>query len=199
MWGDLSNIIVIPNPRPFEPSDFADLSQRRVLAVGRLDYQKGFDRLIDIWARVQRRQGWTLDIVGDGPLRDQLSEMIKKLGLTESIRLIGAVSDIRPYYLRSSIVAMTSRYEGLPMVLLEAQAFGLPMVAFACHCGPRDVITDGTDGFLIPESDETLFAERLVQLMASENLRFSMGSQARKASERFSEERIMQQWEGVLR
>ena len=228
LWGDMPNITVIPNngPAPLsglspDPAPVREGSRylsKQVLAIGRLDYQKGFDRLIDIWARVIKMDngqwtmdnapygnqcrlsiaGWQLDIVGDGPQHDELQEQITRLGLQDSIHLLPPTSDILSAYLRSSILVMTSRYEGLPMVLIEAQTYGLPIVAFACQCGPRDIITDGVDGYLIPDGDHDLFAERLRQLMESEGLRSRMGAQAHKASERFTEERIMKQWEGIF-
>ncbi|WP_257088545.1 glycosyltransferase [Sphingobacterium sp. E70] len=97
-------------------------------------------------------------------------------------------------YLDSSIVVMTSRYEGLPMALLEAQACGIPMVAFACKCGPRDIIRQDKNGFLVAEGDLEDFAEKVCRLMKDQQLRSTMGNRAREMSENFSEERIMRQW-----
>jgi glycosyltransferase involved in cell wall biosynthesis len=97
-------------------------------------------------------------------------------------------------YRSASIVAMSSRYEGLPMILLEAQAYGLPIVSFACKCGPADVVTDGVDGYLVPEGDAECLADKLVKLMDDELLRQRMGRAARKNSERYAEEVIMRRW-----
>ena len=217
LWGNLPNICVIPNSGPTNRSLSPDPSPvregrlsryllKRVLAVGRLDYQKGFDTLINIWKKTLSIvhyplsiADWHLDIVGDGPLREELQGQITRLGLQDSVHLLPPMSDIQSAYLRSSIFVLTSRYEGLPMVLLEAQAYGLPIVAFACPCGPRDIITDGDDGYLIPDGDEHLFVERLGQLMQSEELRSRMGAQAFKASARFNEEHVMQQWKELLK
>lgn len=195
LWGNLSNIQVIPNARTFESGRQAALEQKRVLAVGRYDTQKGFDTLLNIWAKtIHRKEGWTLDIYGDGPLRTALQSQVERLGLSESVRLLRPTGNIREAYLNSSVFVMTSRYEGLPMVLLEAQASGLPIVSFACQCGPRDIVHDGADGFLIENGNETLFAQRLDSLMQDFTLRQRMGAAAFRASEKFSEERIMQQW-----
>lgn len=203
LWGNLPNICVIPNARTFSPDRQAVLTRKRVLAIGRYDYQKGFDRLLDIWNRVlwlggSKARGWQLDIVGDGPLRQQLQQQIQRLGLTDSVHLLPPTSDIQTLYLQSSVFVLTSRYEGLPMVLLEAQACGLPIVAFACQCGPRDIITDGSDGFLIAEKKKLLFAQQLSALMQDPDLRQRMGEAARQSSKRFSEDCIMQQWESLL-
>lgn len=200
LWGNLPNITVIPNSRTFKPTCQADLTQKRVLAIGRYDYQKGFDRLLNIWHLMgERRKGWTLDIYGDGPLRPMLQQQVLELGLQDSVRLQKPSSNIQDAYLSSSIFVLSSRYEGLPMVLLEAQAYGMPIVAFACQCGPRDVITDGRDGYLIAENNDAMFAQHLATLMSNEPLRQAMGQAAVKASENFAEERIMQQWEELFK
>lgn len=194
-----SNIVVIPNARTFVPQRQSALTEKRVVAIGRYDYQKGFDTLLNIWHRLgDQLDGWTLDIIGDGPLRKEMEEQVNQWHLTDSVRLLRPTDDIESVYLNASILVMTSHYEGLPMVLLEAQACGLPIVAFACQCGPRDVITDGTDGFLIEGRDEKLFADRLLMLMSDDALRRRMGSAAAQASERFSEERVMRQWQALF-
>ena len=194
-----SDITVIPNARTFVPQRQSALTEKRVVAIGRYDYQKDFDTLLYIWHRLgDRRRGWTLDIIGDGPLRSEMEWQLQQWHLTDSVRLLRPTDDIEAVYREASILAMTSRYEGLPMVLLEAQACGLPIVAFACQCGPRDVITDGTDGFLIEGRDERLFADRLCTLMTDDALRRQMGAAAAQSSERFSEERIMQQWQKLF-
>lgn len=208
LWGDLPNICVIPNsgptPLPLPSMEGSRFLSKQVLAIGRLDFQKGFNRLIDIWGRVKsergesEKSGWTLDIIGDGPLRPTLQEQVQRLGLQDSVRLLKPTSHVQDAYLSASIFVLTSRYEGLPMVLLEAQVFGLPIVAFTCQCGPRDVITDGTDGFLIPDGNEDLFAEKLSYLMEHEDERERMGTHAREASDRFSEQHVMRAWEKLL-
>ena len=199
-----SRILVIPNARTFTPSQHATLQQKKVVAVGRYDYQKGFDTLLYIWERVKSEElraksvGWTLDIVGDGPQRPELQRQVEELGLQNSVRLLKPTDNIEEVLCSASVLAMTSRYEGLPMVLLEAQACGLPIVAFACQCGPRDIITDGLDGYLIENRDEAQFADHLITLMNDEPLRQRMGAAAIKASEHFGEERIMQQWASLF-
>lgn len=199
LWGNKKNITVIPNARTFVPTRRSALTEKRVVAIGRYDRQKGFDTLLNIWHQLRDRlHGWTLDIVGDGPQRDELTRQAEQLQLTDSVRLLKPTDDIESIYLGASILAMTSRYEGLPMVLLEAQACGLPMVAFACQCGPRDVIHDGEDGFLVPTEDVSLFATCLLKLMTDEGLRMSMGEKAAAHSEAFSEERVMGQWERLF-
>lgn len=195
-----SRITVIPNARTFVPRQQSPLVNKRVVAIGRYDYQKGFDTLLYIWHLLSDRlNGWTLDIIGDGPLRQEMTWQLYQWHLTESVRLLPPTGDMASVYRDASVLAMTSRYEGLPMVLLEAQACGLPIVSFACQCGPRDVITDGVDGYLIEDRDEHLFADRLFTLMNDEALRQRMGSAALKSSQRYSEDTIMQQWDTLFK
>ncbi|MEE0985199.1 MAG: glycosyltransferase family 4 protein [Bacteroidaceae bacterium] len=194
-WGNLRNMCVIPNARTFEVSQSATLEAKKVVAVGRLNHQKGFDRLIDAWSIVDNVvSGWKLQIVGDGELRELLQNNIRELGLSNQINIGRAEKDMVSVYKDASILAMSSRYEGLPMVLLEAQAAGLPIVSFDCKCGPKDVIENGVDGFLVEDGDIEQLAQKLVVLMQDANLRKQMGSAAYAHSERYSEERIMKQW-----
>lgn len=194
-WGNLNHIKVIPNARTFTPTVTTSTKQKQIIAIGRYNYQKGFDMLIDIWAEVcSKTDDWTLEIIGDGVLKDYLQQKIDEYHISDRTFLVKATENIEAKYLSASILVMTSRYEGLPMILLEAQSFGLPIVAYACKCGPKDVITDGVDGFLIPPGDKKLFAVKLIELMKDELLRKEMGKKAKLASSRYAENKIMKQW-----
>lgn len=186
-WGSLENIRVIPNPRTFVFEKPASLESHQVLAVGRYDYQKGFDMLLEAWKRIDTK-GWTLRIAGSGG----------DLGPLPGNVVTGPAADIKKEYLQSAFLVMSSRYEGLPMVLLEAQAAGLPAVSFACKCGPRDVITDGEDGILIPEGDINRLATGIQKMMEDTVLRHRMGAIAFRNSERYDKERIMSLWENLF-
>lgn len=194
-WGHPDNICVIPNANTFSAKQTSALNTRKVIAVGRYSYQKGFDQLIKAWRTVnQACSEWTLEIIGEGDDKTKLQALIDNYGLNGKVRLLPATSTIEKVYLEASVVAMSSHYEGLPMVLLEAQSFGLPIVAFACQCGPRDIVTDGETGFLVPEGDVESLAERLITVMKDDVLRLSMGKKARKSSHRYEEAAVMQQW-----
>lgn len=193
-WYGLNNINVIPNFIPTLPENKSDCSKKRVIAVGKYVPQKGFDILIDIWAKVSPQYPeWELVIFGKGKDKIKLEKQIKALNIT-TIKLNPPTKNINEEFRNSSIFAMSSRFEGLPMVLLEAMSVGLPVVSFACKCGPRDIITEGESGFLIPQSNFDLFAKRLMELMDNENLRQQMGAAARLRAEDFTEEKIMPKW-----
>lgn len=195
LWKGFTNLSVIPNALPFRPKQFADVSAKRLIAVGRMEYQKNFPDLLRIWSRVAPTfSDWELHIYGDGWMLDGLRRQAEELGVASQVTFEGAVSDMETAYASSSIYLMTSHFEGLPMVLLEAQSVGLPAVSYACSSGPRDIITDGEDGFLVPLYDEVAFAERLSMLLRDEELRTRMGKAAEVASHRYDLEVIMPQW-----
>lgn len=197
-WGSLSNIQVIPNARTFALDTPSPLDAKTVIAVGRYNFQKDFGKLIDAWNLVDHK-GWKLHLVGDGEERPNLENKIKELGLSDSVILGRAETDMVSVYKNASILAMSSRFEGLPMVLLEAQAAGVPIVSFKCKCGPKDVVTDGVDGFLVEEGDVKGLADKLTILMNDDELRKRMGAAAYKASERFDESKIMNQWNNLFK
>lgn len=198
-WGDLPNIDVIPNSISHFPSSPAQLNTHKVLAVGRYTHQKGFDLLLDAWALVVKQcPQWSLDIVGDGELRSELEEKIRHLNLTHSVSLVKVTNQIEQAYQSASCFVMSSRYEGLPMVLIEAQSFGLPIVSFACKCGPRDIITHGDDGYLVEEGDIEALAKHLLYIITNDTLRQSMGRAAQLSATRFDETNVMNKWETLF-
>ncbi len=186
-WGPLGNIRVIPNPRTFTFDTPASLDSKTVLAVGRYTHQKGFDLLLKAWEQTDT-EGWILRIAGSG----------ENLGPIPANVVTGPAADIKQEYLGAAFLMMSSRYEGLPMVLLEAQAAGLPIISFSCKCGPKDVITDGVDGILVPEGDILGLAAGMRRLMDDPGLRRSMGTAAYRNSDKYDKERIMSLWEDLF-
>lgn len=196
-WGALPNIEVIPNAALFIAPRLANQTEKRVIAVGRLDYQKGFDRLIEAWALVQKNPAlhdWRLDIFGQGEWQEMLEQMIHERNLTSSARINAPSKQIGEEYASSSLLVMSSHYEGFPMVMIEAMACGLPVVAFDFKCGPKDIIEEDTNGLIVPEGDITALAEAMIQVMADDAKRKAMAIEARKVTERYSEVRVMSQW-----
>jgi glycosyltransferase involved in cell wall biosynthesis len=193
-WLEKPNVEVVPNPLPFTTEQHADYSAKRILTIGRISFDKGIDRLLDIWERVASDfPDWKLSLVGD-VVDNQLLDRINASEFRQSIEILPPTPHIFEEYISSSIYVMTSRFEGLPMVLLEAVACGLPIVSYAFKCGPRDVIRDGEDGFLVSEDDADTFVEKLSLLMANDALREQMGLQAKINSDRFSMKNVMNHW-----
>ncbi|WP_394955132.1 glycosyltransferase family 4 protein [uncultured Helicobacter sp.] len=199
-----NHVCVIPNFLPTLPTQTTDYAQKVVVSVGRMDSgdQKGFLRLVDIWDFVMqdsRFVEWQLHIVGDGILRQELQKRIESKGLQDSIILKSFTTDIVQEYLNASIYAMTSHFEGLPMVLLESASYGLPAIAFDIATGPSDIILDSHTGYLVADGDLQAYAGKLENLMRDETLRENLGRQAKeRMRECFSKEAIAPLWEEIL-
>lgn len=201
-WGSLPNIEVIGNAAMHIGERFADPAQKRIIAVGRLDYQKGFDRLIDAWEMVQKGghfSDWRLDIFGQGEWQEMLQRMIEEKKLQATACVNRPTSHIGDEYARSSMLVMSSHYEGFPMVMIEAMACGLPVVTFDYKCGPRDIIRHGENGLLVKDGDIKGLADAMTRLMGDDELRSRMGTEARKVTETYSEEKIMAKWVEMFR
>ena len=195
MWGEMPNIRVIPNAANFIADSYSDCLAKRVIAVGRLDYQKSFDRLILVWEKVHERMpDWRLDIFGQGEWKEMLQQMIDERGLQDCVKLNGPTKDIGKEYAESSMLVMSSHYEGFPMVMIEAMACGLPAVCFDFKCGPRDIIVEGENGVIVPDGDIDGLAEAMIRLMKDEELRKRMGENAKRVVETYSEEKVMAKW-----
>ena len=193
-------IEVIPNFIDKPKSYVKDYAVKHAVAVGRLEHQKGFDRLINCWkAAIETHPGWQLDIYGEGPLRDELQRQIDSFRLQEIIKLRGTCTDMAEKYTQYSLHLMSSRHEGLPMTLLEAQAAGLPSVTFDFEYGAADIVTDGVNGFLVPQNDTKKFTNRLAQIMDSEDLRAKFGTEAKENVKAFFTENIMWKWEEFIK
>lgn len=194
-WKNHKNISVIYNSVTDSNNNATSLlDNKKVLAIGRLTYQKNLELLIELWEQISKKYPeWCLTIVGTGDSKE-LIEKIDKMKLNDVIKLVPSTSKISDYYIDSSLYLMTSRFEGLPMVLLEAQNYGLPIVSFDCKCGPKEVITDGQDGYLIQMGDKEDFIAKTTDLIENISLRKEFGRIAKENSKRFSEEIIMKQW-----
>ena len=195
MWGEMPGIRVIPNAANFIAEKYSDCSVKRVIAVGRLDYQKSFDRLIQVWEKVhQQMPDWRLDIFGQGEWQEILQGMIDKRGLQETVKLNGPTKNIGQEYSESSMIVMSSHYEGFPMVMIEAMACGLPAVSFDFKCGPKDIIKEGENGLVVPDGDIDGLAKAMMTLMRDDELRRKMGENAKRVVETFSEAKVMDKW-----
>lgn len=197
-WKELKNTIVINNPLPFMPDTVSECTKKKVIVVGRYTYQKGIDLMIEVWGMVAKKYPeWTLCVYGAGE-RHSFQQQVLDAQLERSVRLEAATPDIENKYLESSIFVLSSRYEGYPMAMIEAMACGLPVVSFACPCGPRDIVSEGVDGYLVESGNVELLAGRLSQLMQDESLRKKMGENARRNISRLQIDKIAEQWNDLF-
>ena len=197
-------VVVIPNavqwPLPelapaVEPARWLGPADRLVLAIGRLDAQKGFDVLLRAFARMRdARPGWRLAILGDGPQRAALEGLGATLGLGEALVMPGRVGNVGAWLARADVYALSSRFEGFPNTLVEAMSAGLACVATDCETGPREIVTDGVDGLLVPVDDEAALLRALDALAGDAALRARLGARAGDARARFDEARIDASW-----
>lgn len=196
-WGNIPNIVVIPNAAMLVGNKYSDVTEKRVIAVGRLDYQKGFDRLIKAWKMVQqsgRFNDWKLDIFGQGEWKEMLNRMIDDYGIAGTASINAPTKQIGDEYAKSSMLVMSSNYEGFPMVMIEAMACGLPVVSFDFKCGPKDIIDDGKNGIIVHDGDIEGLANAMMKLMDNQTLRKTMSENAKKVVDIYSEENVMKQW-----
>lgn len=188
----------IYNPLTFDVDKPVLHSEKRVIAIGRLTPQKGFDYLLNIWQKIEEKhKDWILDIVGSGDDEISLKTMARDKKLRHVV-FTPPTTDIRAKMAASSIYVLPSRYEGFPMVLLEATAMSLPIVAFDCPTGPSEIVVNNRNGFLIPTFDEILFANKLDTLISDSELRRMMGLESFKISRQFTFDKIFNQWKKII-
>ena len=191
----------IYNPSPYQNVISNYDREHLIVSVGRLTSQKGFDRLINVWELVEKKCDWKLMIFGDGDDKDILQEQIDNKHL-KNIKLMGAVKNIDEYYNKSSIYVSTARYEGLPMTMIEAQSFGIPIVSFDYDTGPKEIVNDNHNGFIIEQGDEESMirncSEKLLLLVNNEELRTSFSHDAYNSSLRFTTDSIISKWINLL-
>lgn len=189
---------VMYNPSPFEICTEYFKDSKKIIAVGRLGYQKGFDNLIKAWFYVEQKYpDWTLDIYGEGPDKESLLSLIRKNNLV-NVHLCSPTTQITQVYRKGAFLVMSSRYEGLPMVLIEAQTFSLPTISFDCPFGPREIITHEQDGLLVENQNIQKLAEAMQFLMTNTEKRMFFSKNASNAAQRFTKEKIIAEWEEIL-
>ena len=198
-WIELNNVIVIPDPLAFTIDEVSPLANKRVMAVGRYVYQKGFDLLLQAWAKMENQHSdWELVVYGMGD-RDPYEQIIDDLRIDRSrCHLYGSTPDIKKEYLNSSLFVFSSRFEGFGMVLIEAMACGLPVVSFDCPCGPKDIVRHDEDGMLVPSGDTDSLADAMHRLMSDDGLRKDMASKAIINVRRFQLDEIAQRWKTLF-
>lgn len=173
----------------------APLQNKKVISVGRLEFEKGYDLLIDAWKIVHKvNNEWILEIFGYGSLFEELAMKIKNEKLNNCVFLRGRTDDVKKVFTDSSLFVLSSLYEGFPMVLLESMSCGLPVVSFDCESGPREIILDEFGGILVEDKNVEKLATGILELINDDTLRKTKGKEAKEKSKEFSKEIIMDQW-----
>jgi glycosyltransferase involved in cell wall biosynthesis len=193
------NTFYIPNPLSFYNENFADLNSKIIVNIGRLTSDKRQDLLLEIWNIVSRNHpDWKLKIVGKGECKDSLMQIIQKYNLAGSVEIIEPIKDIESIFLKSSIFAFTSKYEGFGMVLAEAMSCGVPCISFDIPSGPRDILEHEKDGFLIKEGNVEQYILKLEIMMNNEDKRRDMGKKSRENIKKFLDTDIEEKWISLL-
>lgn len=194
-WKSCRNVTVMPNPVSFKCVQSSPLTAKRIISVGRLTAMKQFHSLLRSFSLVHRRHpDWVLEIVGDGELRDSIQKQIAARNLEDCVEMTGRTSEVDKHLLSSSMLVLSSKFEGFGLVILEAMECGLPVVSYNCRYGPSDIITDGKDGYLVSVNDEEALAEKICSLIENEELRHEMGKKAKVRAKQYYPEVLAQRW-----
>jgi glycosyltransferase involved in cell wall biosynthesis len=196
---NLNNGYIIPNVINCDTNLQSDLSSKKILVISRQSYEKGLDRLLLVWKLISKKHpDWKLEIYGSKNQDLGLENLITEYNIKSSISIHKPVKDIQKKYLESAIYLMTSRSEAFPMVLLEAMSFGLPVVAYDCPIGPRAIITNNINGFLIKDGNEQAFADKVSELIENIELRNRIGTNAKDSMNEYNIDIIMKKWNELL-
>lgn len=194
-WPQSIPVYSIPNALPFYPDEVSTCETHRAIIVGRYTEAKGYDYMIEAWRIVhQKHSDWTIHTFAMGEDEEQVRAKIQSYGLQDTIIMNPPTDNIMEEYLKSSICVVSSVFEGFSMVLIEAMACGLPCVSFDCPYGPRNIIKDGEDGYLIEYLNTQALADGICKLIEDKELRKSMGRKGRENVLRFSRDVVMQRW-----
>lgn len=202
-------VVVIPNPVNWpltnqlphlEVKEVCRTGRNLLLAVGRLSSQKQFGLLVDCFQSLANRHSdWDMVILGEGPLRSALEAQVLAAGLEKRVFFPGSAGNVGDWYNCADLYVMSSRFEGFPNTLLEAMAYGLPVVSFDCDTGPREIIRHGVNGLLVPLGNVAGLTQALDQLMGDAALRQRLAARAVEVRERFSMVRIAGMWETLFK
>lgn len=194
-WAKIKEAVIIPNALPFYSETQNNCTNKKVISIGRFEIEKGHDRLVKVWELVAvRHPDWIVNIYGEGTLKEDINKIIVEKKLDSSIKIHDPVTNITDKYNESSIYIMTSRYEGFGMVLAEAMVHGIPCVAYDCPDGPKNIIKNNEDGFLIEDDNTKLMAEKICYLIEHDEERKNMGIKAQQNIQRYNSETIHPLW-----
>ena len=190
----LNNVYVIPNPVVMKNAVLSDLSNKRIISVGRLSPEKGYDLLLKISPSIfEKFPDWELWIYGEGPQKEKLIRLRDILQLQDKVYFKGVTPSIGEAYSQASVYVMSSFYEGFGMVLVEAALFGLPIISFDCPNGPRDILKNGR-GVLIKTGDAIALQEAIIAMLKDDNLRRYYANRSSEIPAEYSPEKIYALW-----
>ncbi|MEG0239044.1 MAG: glycosyltransferase family 4 protein [Anaerorhabdus sp.] len=197
-WG--CNAFFIPHLVTFKAISRNKLDTKIMLNVGRLTKDKQQDVLLELWAKINDKKGWRLLIVGDGEEKENLEKLIDKLNLRDTVTLKPAQKNVENIYKNASAFIITSRTEGFGMVLIEAMSFGIPCISFNCPSGPRDIIIDNENGFLVENKNKVEMINTINKIidMRQENL-ITMGETAFNSISSWDNDKIFDQWDKIFK
>lgn len=199
-WAPYRDAVCIPNPITYYPEESTDLpGSKLIVAVGRLEAQKGFDLLVKAWSKVAAKcPEWHVRVYGEGSKRAELERLIETENVSSSFHLMGADNSIYQRYAEAEFLVFSSRVEGFGLVLIENMSCGRACVSFDCPVGPADIITDGHDGLLVKNGDVDALASKLEWMIEHDSERSAMGRNARVSARRFMQDSIMPQWANLF-
>ncbi len=194
------SITVLPNPISSDLSQLRKNEAKRekiILTVGRLNNDKRQDKLIKAVNEL-KLEGWKVIIIGKGPNKYKLNNLIESLNLSDQIEILSNIKNIHDYYMKASIFVFTSKAEGFPNALLEAMHFGLPCISTDCNYGPSDLITDGKDGFLVPVNDQSILVKKIDELIKDDKLKAQFSINAIETSLNYTSKKVTEKWKNVI-
>jgi len=195
-----NNVKVIPNSLSFLPKKKAELQSKIILSIGRYSYQKNFEAIIKaIFLIKEKCFGWQVRIIGDGEEKEKLVKLIKEKKLEDIVLLIPPTNKIEKEYYNADFFVMCSHFEGLPMVLIEAKSYGLPLVSFDCPYGPSEIIRNNIDGILVENGNINKLAEAILKLIENPELKKEYGNESLKDIEKYSPEIIFYHWDNLFK
>lgn len=194
-WKTIRKAQIIPNPISITNAQTSTCKNKKIISVGRLSEEKGFDMLIKAWKIVtEKYPDWELNIYGEGELKDSLEKQIKENHLDNNLHLYAPIKNITDKYAESSIYVMSSRFEGFGLVLIEAMTCGLPCISFNCPHGPAEIIENGVNGILVKNGNIEKLAEAMEELIDNDEKRMAMGRNAQQSVQKYSPDNIMSMW-----
>jgi glycosyltransferase involved in cell wall biosynthesis len=193
-------VVVIPNALPFPyPALPAERKSKTVLAVGRLTAAKGFDVLLRAWSQVSPRfPQWRLRIVGDGEQRAALESQVASQRIADTVSMVGGTREVAREYSRADVFCLSSRYEGFGLVLIEAMAYGLPIVATACETGPSALLEHGRSAYMVGVDDDVSLANGLAAVMSDPAMADTLAHGGRMVARTFAIEAVADLWSELL-